>query len=95
MSKITFSKTNDILVDGKRTGMYVREGSFRGTTDDRLGRWYIGDSSDDFFRPFGAGHRTRMEAAEMAIEALAAAAGSFEDINYVAANAGQPSMQRY
>lgn len=94
MDKITFSKTNDILVNGKRTGMYVREGSYRGTTDDRLGRWYIGDRTDNFFRPFGAGHCTRMAAAEFAIEAIRYA-GSVENINYVAANAGQPSMQRY
>lgn len=68
MAKVTFSKNNDILVDGKRTDMYVREGSYRGTTDDRLGRWYTGDRKDNFFRPFGAGHATRMRAAEAAVD---------------------------
>lgn len=40
-------------------GYYIREGSYRGTTDDRLGRWYVGHNSDDFFRPFGSGHATQ------------------------------------
>jgi hypothetical protein len=26
----------------KAAGYYVREGSYQGTTDDRLGRWYFG-----------------------------------------------------
>ncbi|HEY8751400.1 MAG TPA: hypothetical protein VIM11_25695 [Tepidisphaeraceae bacterium] len=43
-------------------GYYIREGSYRGTTDDRLGRWYIGHESDRFFRPFGPGHATQSAA---------------------------------
>ena len=43
-------------------GYYIREGSYIGTTDDRLGRWYIGNNGDQFFRPYGAGHRTQREA---------------------------------
>jgi hypothetical protein len=43
-------------------GYYIREGSYRNTTDDRLGRWYVGHRDDDFFRPFGAGHRTQGDA---------------------------------
>jgi len=46
----------------KAAGYYVREGSYRGTTDDRLGRWYIGHASDNFFRPFGAGYPTQATA---------------------------------
>ena len=61
--RITFSRDNYILLNGKRTATYVREGSYRNTTDDRLGRWYLG--SDGYgFRPFGKGHATRREAAE-------------------------------
>ena len=43
-------------------GFYIREGSYYGTTDDRIGRWYTGHKSDNFFRPFGAGHATRGDA---------------------------------
>lgn len=68
MTKITFDHSNNVLIDGKRTDMYVREGSYRGTTDDRLGRWYIGSHRDSFFRPFGFGWPTRKAAAEAAIE---------------------------
>lgn len=40
-------------------GYYIREGSYRGTSDDRAGRWYIGHEDDDFFRPWGYGHATQ------------------------------------
>lgn len=43
-------------------GYYIREGSYQGTTDDRLGRWYIGRHDDNFFRPFGRGHATQGDA---------------------------------
>ncbi len=43
-------------------GYYIREGSYQGTTDDRLGRWYVGHEADDFFRPYGAGHATQSNA---------------------------------
>lgn len=49
-------------------GYYVREGSYTGTADDRLGRWYIGHNDDDGFRPYGAGHRTQGAAWEAAVE---------------------------
>lgn len=68
MTKITFDGSNNVLIDGKRTDMYVREGSYRGTTDDRLGRWYIGSHGDNFFRPFGFGWPTRKAAVEAAVE---------------------------
>ena len=55
-------------------GYYVRQGSYIGTTDDRLGRWYIGCNSDDFFRPFGSGYRTQ-SAAWLAI------AADLDDVN--------------
>ena len=42
-------------------GYYIREGSYTGTTDDRLGRWYIGHD-DNLFRPFGSGHATQGDA---------------------------------
>jgi hypothetical protein len=43
-------------------GYYIREGSYHGTTDDRLGRWYVGHQADNFFRPLGAGHATQGDA---------------------------------
>jgi hypothetical protein len=49
-------------------GYYVREGSYQGTTDDRLGRWYVGKEGEPF-RPHGAGHRTQGEAWRAAAEA--------------------------
>lgn len=52
----------------KAAGYYIREGSYLGTTDDRLGRWYFGHDNDNGFRPYGAGHRTQREAWEAAFE---------------------------
>lgn len=49
-------------------GYYVREGSYIGTTDDRLGRWYWGHKSFNGFRPYGPGYRTQREAWEAALE---------------------------
>ena len=46
----------------KPAGYYIREGSYQGTTDDCLGRWYVGSTADDCFRPCGPGHRTQKEA---------------------------------
>lgn len=43
-------------------GYYIRAGSYTGTTDDRLDRWYTGCHDDEFFRPFGTGHATRGDA---------------------------------
>jgi hypothetical protein len=43
-------------------GYYIREGSYSGTTDDRLGRWYVGHKDDDFFRPYGRGYATQGDA---------------------------------
>ena len=42
-------------------GYYIREGAYQGTTDDCLGRWYVGKEGEPF-RPHGAGHRTQGEA---------------------------------
>ncbi len=42
-------------------GYYVGPGSFRGTTDDRLGRWYTGCHGEPF-RPLGLGHATEGDA---------------------------------
>ena len=67
MAKITFDRDNNVRVDGKPTSYYVRQGSYSGTTDDRLGRWYIGRHGE-FFRPHGAGHRTRKEAADWSLD---------------------------
>jgi len=52
-------------------GYYIREGSYQGTTDDRLGRWYVGHESEEFFRPYGAGYRTQGEAWAAAATAAA------------------------
>jgi hypothetical protein len=52
----------------QRAGYYVREGEYRGTTDNRLGRWYYGHASDTGFRPFGPGHASKAEAWAAAYE---------------------------
>lgn len=49
-------------------GYYIREGSYQGTTDDRLGRWYFGHKDDNGFRPYGAGYGTQRKAWEAALE---------------------------
>lgn len=48
-------------------GYYVREGSYQGTTDDRLGRWYVGKEGE-LFAPFGAGYPSRAQAWAAAAE---------------------------
>ncbi len=49
-------------------GYFIREGEYHGTTDNRIGRWYVGHESEGGFRPFGAGHGTRTEAWAAAME---------------------------
>lgn len=53
----------------KAAGYYVREGSYRNTTDDRLGRWYFG-LPGAALRPWGAGYRNQSEAWLAAAEHL-------------------------
>jgi hypothetical protein len=52
----------------KMAGYYVREGSYHGTTDDRISRWYFGNEADIGFRPYGAGYPTRLAAWEAAYD---------------------------
>lgn len=54
-------------------GYYIREGAYQGTTDDRLGRWYVGHE-DHAYAPHGAGHATQKAAWEAAAEAAREAA---------------------
>ena len=53
-------------------GYDIREGSYRNTTDDRLGRYYITHKDHTDFRPYGGGHHSRgaawIAAAEQAKE---------------------------
>ena len=49
-------------------GCYIREGAYQGTTDDQLGRWYVGKEGEAF-RPHGAGHGTQAQAWAAAAEA--------------------------
>lgn len=51
-------------------GYYIREGSYQGGTDDRLGRWYVGREGE-VFRPHGVGYRTQGEAWQAAADAAA------------------------
>lgn len=67
--KITFARDNTILINGKRTRLYVRQGTYRNSLDDRLGRWYVGERGYHF-RPWGAGHKTRRAAALHALNPL-------------------------
>ena len=43
-------------------GYYVREGSYQGTTDDRLGRWYVCHTNDEVARLYGPGHASQTAA---------------------------------
>lgn len=51
----------------KAVGFYVYRGSFTGTTDDRLDRWYVGRLGQTR-APFAPGYRTRREAWARAAE---------------------------
>src|SRR4051812_21039491 len=56
--------------NGEPTGYYINEGSFSGTTDDRLGRWYVQHEKDQFSRKFGAGHRPQADAIDAVRELI-------------------------
>lgn len=62
------TQTTTARTTAKKAGYYIREGSYQGTTDDRLGRWYYGHKDDNGFRPWGAGYRSPKEAWEAALE---------------------------
>ena len=49
-------------------GYYIREGAYQGTTDDRLGRWYVGREGE-MFAPMGAGFASRAQAWAAAADA--------------------------
>ena len=51
-------------------GYFIREGSYQGTTDDSLGRWYTGREGEPF-RPYGAGHPSQAAAWRAIAEHLA------------------------
>jgi hypothetical protein len=55
------------IKDLKRLGYYVREGAYQCTTDNRLGRYYVGHI-DYCFAPHGAGYATKRGAWESALE---------------------------
>ena len=42
-------------------GYYIREGVYEGTTDDRLGCWYVGHRDAGFY-PHGPGYPTHVAA---------------------------------
>lgn len=52
----------------RRAGYEIHEGSYIGTTDDRLGRWYYHHPDDGAHRPLGAGHGSQRAAWEAAAE---------------------------
>ena len=53
--------------DAQAAGYFVREGAYQGTTDDQLGRYYVGKEGK-LFCPWGAGFRTQREAWSAAAE---------------------------
>ena len=61
------NRNNSARKQAQILGFYIREGSYSGTSDDRLGRWYYGHKSDQGFRPFGAGHPNQREAWQAAL----------------------------
>jgi hypothetical protein len=50
----------------RAAGFLVREGAYRGTADDRLGRWYIDHEANSMYLPFGPGFASQKEAWEQA-----------------------------
>ena len=48
--------------EARRHGYEVNRGSYMGTTDDRLDRWYIERTDADAVDRRGRGYRTRREA---------------------------------
>lgn len=68
MTNVSPNRSQSARKVAQAAGYYIREGSYTGTTDDRLGRWYFGHDSDNGFRPWGAGHATQREAWEAAAE---------------------------
>lgn len=48
-------------------GYYIREGAYQGTSDDRLGRWYVGREGHPF-QPHGAGHASQKAAWDAAAD---------------------------
>lgn len=65
---ILSNRSQTAKMTAKAAGYYIREGSYSGTTDDRLGRWYFGHTDDEGFYPYGAGHRTQADAWAAACE---------------------------
>lgn len=59
---------NDARKLAEAAGYYIREGSYTGTHDDRLGRWYVGHKDENGFRPWGTGYSTQREAWEAAAD---------------------------
>lgn len=62
------NRSHSARVIARGLGYYVRQGSYQGTTDDRLGRWYVGHDDDNGFRPYGAGHPSQRAAWEAALD---------------------------
>jgi hypothetical protein len=57
-----------VLRNGKATKYYINEGSFRGTSDDRIGRWYVQSDDTDYSDKRGPGCRTQAEALDQVRE---------------------------
>jgi len=53
MTTMTISTVRSLA---RLAGYFVREGAYQGTSDDRLGRWYVGHEDDGAFRPYGEGY---------------------------------------
>jgi len=50
-----------------KAGFFVREGEYQGTTDNRLGRWYVGRVGENFY-PHGTGFSSQAQAWAAAAE---------------------------
>lgn len=61
MSKYTLDKGNRILRDGEPTGYSVGRGSYIGTSDNKVGRWYVERDTGLVNRP-GRGYATKKAA---------------------------------
>jgi hypothetical protein len=56
--------------DGKPTEYYINEGSFHGTSDDRIGRWYVQSDRDSLSDKRGPGHPTQAAALDAVREMI-------------------------
>jgi hypothetical protein len=61
MTNYSLTKDNRILRDGAPTGYSIGRGAYVGTSDDKIGRWYV-ERDDGPVDRRGRGYRSRKAA---------------------------------